>query len=347
MRLTCPNCGAQYEIPAEVIPEAGRDVQCSNCNETWFQPNPNNDADIQNESLQAHFERRDLELSANLKETEPETFEKELESSQEETDDILAEDAPQLEAETAPNPSKPLPDTLDDDETGEDPEQVALEEDVQEIAEASYDEDAVDTDDEQSPEVETGPAEPDQKPAPVPRDIDPAIARILREEAEWEQEARKKESPGGLEVQPDLGLDPPQAAPVESDVQPRIVHVSEQTENIDDGPAPSSRRDLFPDIEEISSSLGGDEDHVPTTEPEANAIEQKRGFKSGFLLAVLVFVAATAIYITAGDIGQSFPALEGIMSSYTDAVDAGRMKLQESTNGLKDWFNQMSKPTAK
>ncbi|MGP6088137.1 zinc-ribbon domain-containing protein [Antarctobacter jejuensis] len=37
MRLVCPNCGAQYDVPLEVIPEAGRDVQCSNCGHTWFQ----------------------------------------------------------------------------------------------------------------------------------------------------------------------------------------------------------------------------------------------------------------------------------------------------------------------
>lgn len=37
MRLTCPNCGAQYEVPDEVIPQDGRDVQCSNCGNTWFQ----------------------------------------------------------------------------------------------------------------------------------------------------------------------------------------------------------------------------------------------------------------------------------------------------------------------
>lgn len=37
MRLTCPNCGAQYEVPDDVIPETGRDVQCSNCGDTWFQ----------------------------------------------------------------------------------------------------------------------------------------------------------------------------------------------------------------------------------------------------------------------------------------------------------------------
>jgi len=38
MRLTCPNCDAQYEVPDDVIPQDGRDVQCSNCGNTWFQP---------------------------------------------------------------------------------------------------------------------------------------------------------------------------------------------------------------------------------------------------------------------------------------------------------------------
>lgn len=40
MRITCPNCGAQYEVPDEVIPTEGRDVQCSNCGDTWFQAHP-------------------------------------------------------------------------------------------------------------------------------------------------------------------------------------------------------------------------------------------------------------------------------------------------------------------
>jgi predicted Zn finger-like uncharacterized protein len=37
MKLKCPNCQAQYEVPDVAIPETGRDVQCANCNETWFQ----------------------------------------------------------------------------------------------------------------------------------------------------------------------------------------------------------------------------------------------------------------------------------------------------------------------
>lgn len=36
MRLVCPNCAAQYEIDDRVMPETGRDVQCSNCGHGWF-----------------------------------------------------------------------------------------------------------------------------------------------------------------------------------------------------------------------------------------------------------------------------------------------------------------------
>jgi len=40
MRLICPNCDAQYEVPDDVMPVSGRDVQCSNCGQTWFQHHP-------------------------------------------------------------------------------------------------------------------------------------------------------------------------------------------------------------------------------------------------------------------------------------------------------------------
>ncbi|SFH12984.1 MJ0042 family finger-like domain-containing protein [Palleronia marisminoris] len=37
MRITCPNCAAQYEVGAGLISEDGRDVQCSACGHTWKQ----------------------------------------------------------------------------------------------------------------------------------------------------------------------------------------------------------------------------------------------------------------------------------------------------------------------
>ena len=40
MRLTCPRCAAQYEIPDSVIPVMGREVECSACAHVWHQPGP-------------------------------------------------------------------------------------------------------------------------------------------------------------------------------------------------------------------------------------------------------------------------------------------------------------------
>jgi predicted Zn finger-like uncharacterized protein len=37
MRLICPNCNAEYDVADDVIPQGGRDVQCSSCTKTWFQ----------------------------------------------------------------------------------------------------------------------------------------------------------------------------------------------------------------------------------------------------------------------------------------------------------------------
>jgi len=36
MRITCPGCGAQYEVAEDAIPAGGRDVQCSACGHVWF-----------------------------------------------------------------------------------------------------------------------------------------------------------------------------------------------------------------------------------------------------------------------------------------------------------------------
>ncbi len=37
MRLVCPNCSSQYEVDISLFPDEGREVQCSNCEEIWFQ----------------------------------------------------------------------------------------------------------------------------------------------------------------------------------------------------------------------------------------------------------------------------------------------------------------------
>jgi len=89
MRLVCPNCGAQYEVPAEVIPESGRDVQCSNCGDTWFQNHPDHDPGLAEELGEA---RTDPVHDAPSGDDQADDF-----------SDMRDEDAPDEAGETVPD----------------------------------------------------------------------------------------------------------------------------------------------------------------------------------------------------------------------------------------------------
>ncbi len=82
MRLICPNCGAQYEVDSSLIPETGRDVQCSNCGHGWFQ-HPDDfgtGADLSGEAARAE-PPGDADLDAEDGATPPVSIEKTDESS--------------------------------------------------------------------------------------------------------------------------------------------------------------------------------------------------------------------------------------------------------------------------
>jgi predicted Zn finger-like uncharacterized protein len=38
MQLTCPNCGATYEVPESAIGPNGRKIRCRACDTSWFEP---------------------------------------------------------------------------------------------------------------------------------------------------------------------------------------------------------------------------------------------------------------------------------------------------------------------
>ena len=37
MRLVCPSCKENYEVPRTAVPIGGREVQCASCGHKWFQ----------------------------------------------------------------------------------------------------------------------------------------------------------------------------------------------------------------------------------------------------------------------------------------------------------------------
>ena len=275
MRLTCPNCDAQYEVPDEVVPAAGRDVQCSNCGQTWFQHHPDH--------------------------------------------------APTEEEEATLGTNTPAPD------------------------------------EETSPPPVPGPvAEPQRK------QLDPAVADVLRQEAEAEFEARKRRQSSPLESQPDLGLDAgdqrPPPAPEQDpdrralDAKNRMARMRGEPEGASEAAATaaaiSSRRELLPDIEEINSTLRNDQspsgmDADARKELGAGGTrKKKRNFKRGFLMMVLIAVILLLIYIYAPQIAQAVPALDGTLTGYVAWVDQLRIALDGQIKALLSWLDSVATQSA-
>ncbi|MFX0547472.1 zinc-ribbon domain-containing protein [Roseovarius sp. S1116L3] len=319
MRLTCPNCGAQYEVPDEVIPESGRDVQCSNCGDTWFQPHRD----------QVEAEAQDDSVSAPS------------------TDDWQEE---------APKPA-PVPPAAE----GFTAPPNAAKEDISkpDIAKEDMAKDA--------PARKAEPSEPpsDRPERPERREIDPSVASVLREEAEREKRARAA-AQGGVETQPDLGLDDDDGeARREREARQRMARMRglDDEERGGDRPNrhpgdddasdidPKSRKSLFPDIEEINSSLGPDPaagagaaaagyDAYPEAQPH-----QPGGFRRGFLISLLIAVIALLVYVYAAPLADMLPALRGVLADYAAWVDGLRVWLDGQVAALMLWLDTVTGTT--
>lgn len=246
MRLTCPNCKAQYEIDGSVIPEAGRDVQCSACGNTWYQYPANVEIEMRSNDLED-------------------------------------------ELEDSPEPRVAAPNT------------------------------------ERAP----------------PR-IDQSVLDVLREEAEREVSERRRGAGSGLEMQGDLGLVTRPAAGGASVMTPRpaahganAVDTEDETEK---SPRPGNRRNLLPDIEELSSTLqpGGEPRRKGNADSALPPTEQddRRGFRQGLSLVLLVAIVLVGLYALAPLIAQNIPALAEPMAGYVALVDNLRTGLAESLRGL-------------
>ena len=270
MRLICPNCDAQYEVPDEVMPVAGRDVQCSNCGQTWFQHHPDH---------------------------EPE-----------EVTDGLDDPAPAPDEEVSPPPPPPPP-----------------------------------------------------QPEPERRQLDPSVADILRQEAEAEQEARKRRQAETLESQPDLGLG--DVADEEDDAdrrareaRERMARMRGEEPSVSDAAATAaamgSRRDLLPDIEEINSTLRSSSERASGTEGAGDMemtaqAPRKRSFRNGFLLIVLIFLVLAVLYIYAPQIAQAVPQVDPYLSGYVTWVDQGRVWLDNQLQIFLQWLDAAASQSAK
>ena len=264
MRLICPNCDAQYEVDASAIPLSGRDVQCSNCGNAWFQePEPVDEDPVAPRYPAPEADDFDRDLAAALAQPEAEP----------------------------------------DDED-------------------SYDEDSDD-----------GPAPAAPLMAPTKRTLDASVIAVLREEAEHEAAARRADA-ASLEMQDDLGLPPPVPLASGSAAYAPPTETEKRLASMKGEPVaparPAARRDLLPDIEEINSTLSPNADDNRSRDevddlPDLTRGQKTRsGFRSGFVLMLVLAGLGTALYLMEPQISQQIPGARDTMTAYTEAVDAAR-----------------------
>jgi predicted Zn finger-like uncharacterized protein len=299
MRLTCPNCGARYEVDDALIPPEGRDVQCSDCVTTWFQAGPRKPLQEQPSAPRPPFpepaapdiEEADTQgaLEAAATETPAEPATEEVERPLEQVpesgfDPTTDEDAAYASEQEESAPIEeglvtegPVSDTPESDMTDlvaetEAPPDPDLPEAVEQMAVAT--EDAADDNLAEIPQsaesatqvvAENDAADIDEDEATAEpagrRAIDPDVRDILRSEAEREAKLRKAEA-DPVETQAEMPLE-------QSSDEPARARRRMDLEDAQDaytvgaasaGHANGSRRDLLPDIEEINSTLRATED---------------------------------------------------------------------------------------
>jgi predicted Zn finger-like uncharacterized protein len=300
MRLICPNCAAQYEVDDSVIPEAGRDVQCSNCGHTWWQRRVEEavGAEPAAEALAPGAEAEGAHAEARWPE-----------------EDTLPGPAPGQEMPAWPE----APDEHAAEAAGAQP-----------------------TWPEAPPETVTAPApQPPIPPQPhlhaPQRTLDEAVLDVLRQEAERESKARKTEGGAAVETQPDLGLGQAAGdARIEEAARERVEMMQglEAGEAEDESGRPERRirRSKLPDVEEINSTLAGQQmaEAAAGRAVPAAAGGRRSGFRAGFTLMILIAIAIGAIYSYADRIVAAAPGTAPAMKVFVTTIDSVRVWLDKA-----------------
>ena len=332
MRLICPNCGAQYEVADDVIPENGRDVQCSNCGHTWFE-NPGASA------------AAEAEMSEQWDEAAPDDMMDEPEPEPEPEPELEPEPEPEPEDEPEPEPDVEVtaeavdwesyePEDDDEDDTPDDALTPGADETAAAIGAILGQERGVEDRVTPAPQPGGSPTAAPRRPA-----LDPSVAEILREEAAREEAARAAERNTGLEQQEDLGLDAAEPEDArDREARERIARLKGEAPDVAAAVAAtvaSSRKELLPDIDEINSTLRSSSDRPENDPlPEEVAEQERRGFRFGFVSVLMLIIVLALIYIFADLIAAQVPALAGVLESYVEMIDALRIWVDVQIQGL-------------
>lgn len=314
MRITCPNCSAQYDIAEDMVPDDGRDVQCSNCGTTWFQAGRSRTATAAGD--RAARQDQTPAPDAGTVRKAPHLVEPD------------EPDEPDVAPTAAPAPGRRRR-AIPDEKTLE----ILREEREHETRQRSS----------RTPNV------PNDLSVLNSAAEAAARRRGAAERARLGAAAARgrvgDEASAAAPQEPEIDV---------SDVVAATLRAAQDDaptarDTYDGKTAPATtpqrqvpRRELLPDIEEINSSLRPDEraaemsPHDEVAQDGDTDIRRRSGFRTGFLIVVALFVIASGVYIFAAPIKESVPALTGMLDAYVAWVDAKRLMLATAVENLTD-----------
>ena len=321
MRLICPNCGAQYEVPADVIPEGGRDVQCSNCAHTWFQAHPDDDHDLAEDLNQPMPDRAWDEDAGRDEES----------AFEDEAWDEPADPAPRPAAareRVSAEPPPPPPEDAAPEPAPSGTRGRAIDPEVAELLREER-------------ELER------RRRAAEAQSLESQPDLGLQEPDEYERSRREREARERMARL--RGTDPeddPDAAvpPQQQKRNGRAAAVAAAAA------AAGSRRELLPDVEEINQTLRAGSEKRAVDEAERYEAPDKRragsGFSRGFFLVVLLVAIAVALYAFSPQIKGAVPQAGDALDGYVVQVDAMRQWLDGQVARLMTTLDSMSSEAA-
>lgn len=176
-----------------------------------------------------------------------------------------------------------------------------------------------------------------------PRGLDETVVAVLREEAEREAAARRAEASQPIETQTELSLTPA-PVPFVNPATQRIARLKGIEAEPRPAPRPQTRREMLPAIEEINSTLrAASERRTGEAATVTDSLPARStgagGFRSGFVLMLVLAAAALAVYAMAPAIAEQSPGLAPSLAGYVGAVDSLRLWLddvmQQAVSGLR------------
>ena len=327
MRLVCPKCDAQYEVTDDAIPANGRDVQCANCGDTWFQ-------------------------------------ERKRPSLRKERPAPVVEDQDEAETPPPPRPSlrrEPV-DEPDDDEDNEDDDEGSpspahdlaapkVDPSVLDILRSEAERESAAREAEHD-QPQTGASqhyedEDDGQPAvPTPQRPPISAPDTLADRARASREQLTSHRGTGRRIH--FTSDPseddenePEAEDYEDDHDTAGVVAAAVKR------AERPRAEL-PDVDELNSSLRSSRDtrrDGTQPQPAARAArgQGRASGRFGFYLAILIMLLAVAVYALNGPIAAAVPAAEPFVQAYVAGVDSLRRGLADLASMAIDALRELLK----